>query len=63
MIVRKNWERYRSDWFGPRQVSWNCGTLKRTPQYLDVYDGWFLFGFIPLYIQRDRQPLVDFARR
>lgn len=60
MIVRKTWERRRSDRFGPRQVSFNLGSGKQRSQYLDVYDGWFLFGLLPLYIVRSREPLLPY---
>lgn len=45
MIVRKTWERYK--WV---QIKQHVGKT----QYRDVYTGWFLFGIIPLFIDRDR---------
>lgn len=61
MLVKKTWERRRSDRFGPRQAMFNLGTGRQRPQYLDIYEGWFLLGLLPLYIRRDRTPLLDFA--
>ena len=45
MIVRKTWERSCTDRKGPGI---------RPTVYTDVYDGWFLFGLIPLFINRSR---------
>lgn len=40
MIVKKTWERWVKD-----------GLYR----YHDIYVGWFLFGIIPLYIERERE--------
>lgn len=48
MIVLKTWERLHCDKRAP-------GFEGKT--YLDTYDGWFLFGLIPLFIRRRRERL------
>ena len=43
MIVFKTWERYKTE------------TRDRVrKRYHDVYEGYFLFGLVPLYISRSR---------
>ncbi len=44
MIVRKDWERWGKRGFG-YPYKFDCR---------DIYTGWFLFGFLPLYISRRR---------
>lgn len=43
MIVRRTWER-------DRRVRHGFGSIL----YRDIYTGWFLLGFIPLFIARER---------
>lgn len=45
MIIEKTWERFAKDSKGLGSGIYN---------YIDSYRGWFLFGFIPLFIRRER---------
>ena len=46
MIVKKTWERLARDTKGPNFKHFS---------YIDTYTGWFLLGFIPIYIVRSRR--------
>ncbi len=49
MIVAKTWERYARDKRGHGSTDFG------RKNYHDTYHGWFLFGFIPLFIRRSRE--------
>ncbi len=45
MLIRKTWQREGSHHASPFQRR----------RHIDSYEGWFLFGIIPLYISRTRK--------
>ncbi|MEP0155224.1 hypothetical protein [Pseudophaeobacter sp.] len=62
MIVKKTWERLTASRWSARQWSFD-GNGDVLPQYLDIHTGWFLFGILPLYITRNRNPISELRNR
>lgn len=54
MIVKKLYRRVHSKWWDNKRKVFECTTVTD-------YMGWFLFGFIPIYlIELDKKKDVDF---
>ena len=54
MIVKKLWRRVRCQWWDKKRKVYQLTTIRE-------YVGWFLFGFIPVYlIQLDKYDKVNF---
>ena len=54
MIIKKLYRRTKHRWWNKKRLTFENTTVRE-------YLGWFLFGFIPIYlIELDKYELVDF---
>lgn len=54
MIIKKPYRRVRSKWWNQKRGVYECTTVTD-------YIGWFLFGFMPIYlIELEKKEEVDF---